>query len=280
MLARTLGPKFDRYPAFVQPKLNGVRCLYDNGVFQSRGEEVWREFVLHHILAEFRNVVPTINEYVLDGELYVHGWRLSHINGAVAVERSSPRDDTHLVEYHIFDAVHKIRGYNEGFTQRFMEEASYLIEAANQPHIKIVPSGFVDNFQFTSLMFDKFVAEGYEGIMVRPINGPYELGVHVVDGQEREFRSTSLWKYKSWTDGEWLCVDVTQGDGKAAIGIGALVLQTDTGERFNCGTGFDDLDRIELAKNPPIGKMVKARYNFLSERGIPTPCSYLCVVLA
>jgi ATP-dependent DNA ligase len=283
MLARTYGPRFDRFPCYVQPKLNGVRALYQAGTFQSRDEKLWKPNVLRHLtdqlLPHFGTETP-----ILDGELYVHGWRLQRINGAVAVNRNSPCEDTDKVEFHVFDIVQP----GVSFMQRCIELQQMFV-GKDLPNIKLVPTATCDSRETLDIHFHALTAQGYEGVMLRP-NGPYEYG-ETPHGTTK--RSEYLWKYKSWEDAEFRCLGVTQGQGKADIGIGALtlcsvdpiVLGNRIGKTvssdiptFACGTGFDDSERIEYMKNPPIGKLVKVRYLCLSADGIPLNPSFLAVL--
>jgi ATP-dependent DNA ligase len=118
--------------------------------------------------------------------------------------------------------------------------------------------------------------------MLRP-DGPYEFGETTHATQKR---SQFLWKHKQWEDGEFMIHDVTMGEGKASIGIGAFVLKnadgTDLfnrwGKRPNVGTGFSDEERIIFAKSPPIGQMVRVRYPYLSEDGVPQCPSFVAVM--
>jgi ATP-dependent DNA ligase len=287
MLARTLGPKFSQFPAYVQPKLNGVRALYQmtnsvmdgiggSGVFQSKDEKVWSPNVLDHLHKELYTIRQAIEGLILDGELYVHNWRLQRINAAVAVNRKEPTEDTPHVEFHIFDCVDP----QKPFSDRYLDLANLLREK-NLPHIRAVDTAMVHNREELDRYFHMCVAHGYEGTMVRP-DGLYEFGEHVGrGGNMTQYRSRTLWKYKQWEDGEFRCVGVTQGEGKADIGIGALVLETDDPARllpFKVGTGFTDEDRVKFMSDPPVGKMVKIRYLYLTNDGIPFNPSFLAVL--
>lgn len=279
MLARTYGPKYDRWPCYVQPKLNGIRCLYQDGLFQSRDEKLWHPSVLAHLRDDLAQIET--GGMILDGELYVHGWRLQRINGAIAVNRNAPRDDTHLVEYHVFDIV------NRGvcFSDRWLSVRYALVESALE-HVKMVTTDYASTREQVQQHFHRYTSMGYEGIMLRP-DGPYEPG-RTPHGTEK--RSEYLWKYKQWEDGEFWCVGATEGEGKADIGIGALILARqqnvpwiminaqDYHASFKVGTGFDDAERIEFARNPPIGRLVKVRYLELTADGIPFNPSFLAVL--
>src|ERR1700722_77162 len=116
MLARTYGPKFNHFPCFLQPKLNGVRALAHHEssgfVMQSRDEKLWSYAVLGHIMDELSAFLVEAQKLfgqswnpIFDGELYVHGWRLGDINSAIAVKRLEPTVKTKNVEFHIFDTI-------------------------------------------------------------------------------------------------------------------------------------------------------------------------------
>lgn len=261
MLARTYGPKFSSYPCFVQPKLNGIRALYQNGTFQSRDEKIWNTSVLQHITTDLARLHPILDNYLLDGELYFHGWSLQRINSACAVNRKEPSIETFSVEYHVFDVVH-----SASFTDRWLS-VSNALRQSDLRTVKVVTTDFVHSVEEMQRYFRRYVYLGYEGIMLRP-DGPYE----------KAKRSRYLYKYKNWQDGEFYCFGVTKGEGKADIGIGALCLETRKHLPFRVGTGFDDELRAHFAENPPIGKLVKIRYLELSDNGVPLAPSFLCVL--
>lgn len=292
MLARTVGPKFCHYPCYVQPKLNGVRALYqwreNSGcTWQSRDEKIWFPSVLAHLSRELHALKDVVGDCILDGELYHHGWRLQQINGAVAINRKEPREDTHEVYFHVFDVVDPKRK----FSDRWFDIA-HLAGLDQSPHIKIVTTNLAHSWHMIEQYFHFWTRQGYEGIMLRP-DGPYEFGEHYSERSQglTQFRSEYLWKHKQWEDGEFVCVGVTQGEGKADIGIGALVCaghpedykniaveELGKYRTFKVGTGLTDLDRIEFAANPPTGKLVKVRYLNLTLDGIPFNPSFLAII--
>jgi hypothetical protein len=99
-------------------------------------------------------------------------------------------------------------------------------------------------------------------------------------GTLTRLNSKYLWKYKHWEDDEFICAAVTQGEGKADIGIGALVCRRSSTDDqcFKVGTGFSDDERREFMTNPPIGKLIKVHYLCLTDDGIPFNPSFLCVM--
>lgn len=277
MLARTVGPRYDQYPCYVQPKLNGVRVLcqkMDDGkwLFQSRDEKLWQPEVVSHLSDELNELGIGYN-VILDGEFYRHGWRLQRINGAIAVNRRSPIIDTREICLHVFDVVQPDRM----FSNRWLEIYTGLKDAG-QPHIKAVPTALASDWNEVEKHFHLYTSNGYEGVMLRP-DGRYEFGEHIGrNGNTTQYRSKTLWKYKAWQDDEFFCIGVTEGEGKAAIGIGALVLRSGWQAIFKVGTGFTDEERVEFAKNPPVNKFVKVRYLCLTAEGIPFNPSFLAVI--
>lgn len=269
MLARTYGPKYSKFPCYCQPKLNGIRALYQAGVFQSRDEKLWKPHVLEHLVSVLHPYRDILKGVILDGELYRHGWRLQRINSAVAVNRIEPTLDTPHVSYCVFDVVDPKRKFSE----RWFEIYGGLI-AAQLPGIVVVPTAVCYFREEIEQHFHHFTALGYEGIMLRP-DGPYEFGE---TPHHTTKRSEFLWKHKSWTDSEFLCVGITTGEGKAAIGIGALTVESSPGINTKVGTGYSDEDRTAFFHNPPIGKMIKVRYLEKTADGRLFNPSFLCVM--
>lgn len=295
MLAKTIGPKYSTWPAYCQPKLNGVRALVQlvtnkmerklgpTPVWQSRDEKMWSPNLLDHLSHEIYKLKDFCEGLILDGELYVHGWRLQRINGAVAVNRKEPSVDTPHVCFHVFDVVDPQRPFSDRWFDIY-----HLIQQADLPHIKAVPTAVLSDRNDLDLHFHMYTRLGYEGIMIRP-DGPYEFGEHEArSGEPRmtQYRSKFLFKHKQWQDDEYFCIGTTPGEGKANIGIGALILGRQNrigdnavlGPTFKVGTGFSDEDRIFYMQNPPIGKLVKVRYLCLTDDGIPFNPSFMCVI--
>ena len=162
LLAHIYEPHRVTYLCYVQPKLNGIRALYQGGRFQSRDELPFPTELLKH-LAEplLQTFDPSI---ILDGELYVHGWPLQRINAAVTPVRQHPTEDTLKVEYHVFDCV----DFNKSFIERFSFVRSYLHQGC-----KFVETHEVQDEQEANELYAVWVDEGYEGLMYRLGDCPY-----------------------------------------------------------------------------------------------------------
>ena len=82
-------------PVYMQPKLDGVRCLIQHNaghiVAYSRTGKVWKN--INHILYE---LIPFFKKYpnvVLDGELYNHDFRDDFESIISMVRKTKPTDE-------------------------------------------------------------------------------------------------------------------------------------------------------------------------------------------
>src|SRR5256885_13758468 len=231
-------------PTWLQPKLNGVRALYQAGHFQSRDEHPWPKDMLKHLAQPLQLMFPD-ERTILDGELYVHGWPLQRINQAIAVNATvrGATEDTFQVEYHIFDVV----SYNLPFEERyfnFTRQKNGLLT----PEIKV---RFVDTLRCNNpKKADDYYAlqveRGYEGIMYRIGECPYTRPKQEGGNGRRKFLSDKnnrcwhLLKRKDWHDDEFTCVRVDEGEGKRSGMVGAFICETNEGRYFGVGSGLTE----------------------------------------
>jgi DNA ligase-1 len=100
---------------------------------------------------------------------------------------------------------------------------------------------------------------GYEGIMIKDIDAPYECK-----------RSVSWLKLKPFIEVTLEVTDVEEGTGKYAGRLGALVLSgVDDGRtiKVNCGSGFTDGDRISYwaGRDRLAGQLVEVRADAITQ---------------
>ena len=291
LLAHIYEPHRVTYPCYVQPKLNGIRALYQNGRFQSRDKVPFPTGLLDHLakplLAAFD---PSV---ILDGELYVHGWPLQRINAAVTPVRQTPTEDTIKVEYHVFDRV--------DFTRTFISR----VPMGDWGMIRSVETTSVGSAEEADELYAEFVQRGYEGCMYRLGDCPYttpkqhwaQAGpLWRVEPRPRgsflSDKSNRVWhllKRKDWQDAEFECVGLQEGEGKYVGTLGALLCQPLTiqlpkpiaraeARRFHVGSGLTDAERDHYWANPPIGRLVKVKYLVLSSAGIPLNPTILAIL--
>ena len=293
LLAHVYEPHRVTYPVWMQPKLNGIRALYQDGAFQSRDELPWTAGVLAHIASELKEL-RLGSQIILDGELYVHGWPLQKINGAVTPVRVGTSVDTAMVEYHIFDTVN--------FQQSFETRWNSLPTGIALPHVRFVETRLVSSFNEADAFYKEKVDEGYEGVMYRlgdcPYTTPKEININSSSRtkffSDKNNRTWHLLKRKDWQDAEFICVGIVEGEGKYIGTLGALVCQAQPPDvmlrrmgktnsilanyQFNVGSGISDADRDHYFANPPIGRLIKVKYLCLSSDGIPLNPTILAIL--
>jgi len=267
MLAQTYDSKKNKknnivFPCFVQPKLDGLRCLSflsDDGVVcHSRTGGIFETtahigLVLEPILRQFPDIV-------LDGELYTDKIPFEELAGLIKKKKLSDSDKERmkLISYHVYDCYHT--SHTEmNFIDRSQLIFDILSKKLPKP-ITLVSTIHIENEQEFKQKFAEFVSQGYEGIMLRNKKGAYHLN----------YRSHDLQKYKEFMEDEYEIVNFKEGDGRDK-GTVIWVCKTKDGNEFNVRPrGTNDMRREWFTNaSAHIGKMLTVIYQELSDHGIP-----------
>lgn len=262
MLAKVYDHSQYRPGMLLQPKLNGIRCLYQNGHMFSREGEVWSTNCLTHIRHELD--LLGVGDNILDGELYVHGMSLQQINSRVAVKRVEPHKDEAVIQYHIFDYVSR-----ENMVERCVKLCSLFRESLPLTSVKLVPT-FVSRSKLDAdRHHERFKSSGYEGTMYRHPARQYAI---VGEHRRKDNRVDWLLKRKDWLDLDAVVVRVLPGnpDGRFCDTMGSFELDYN-GTRFEAGSGPTDMERAEYwrLRDRLAGCRVKIKYEMFSDGGVP-----------
>lgn len=295
LLAHVYEPHRITYPCYVQPKLNGIRALYQNGYFQSRDQLPFPKGLLAHLSNSLRTIFGP--EVILDGELYVHGWPLQRINAAVTPVRQQPTEDTKLVTYNVFDVVDFTKTFEDRFS---IAEKRLSYDERNLVFLVDTRRGM--GTEHTDACYKAFVDDGYEGMMYRLGDCPYTVLKQTEwkneDGfsfttqgavrnggmartrflSDKDNRCWHLLKRKDWQDDEFEWEFLDEGDGKLKGTLGSFCCKTKSGRAFSVGSGLTDAERSHYWANPPIGRLVKVKYLVLSSDGIPLNPTILAIL--
>lgn len=248
--------KHPGYPAHAQPKLDGVRCLAlppsDGRLVQllSRGGD---PYSVSHIIEQLTAALPP--GFILDGELYRHGTSLQTINSWVR----NPQEDSVHVEYHVYDIFVEDEP-NKPWAGRY----DVLRDLFNRtlgglPSIKRVTTYTVADRNHLEHMHNDFVLDGYEGAILRTLNGVYKFG----------YRSSDLLKYKDFQDDEFEIVGWKRGKGKFLnVPIFKCKCLGRTFEVTPMGTEAERLNMLENADSS-IGKNLTVRFFNYTPDGVP-----------
>jgi DNA ligase-1 len=191
-------------PGFVQPKLDGVRCILKNeGGFSREGEILPGAA---HIRRAFDPLFKANPNIILDGELYNHDLKDDFNELISLIRKGSPSPERLAqieakVEYHVYDAPAASGGYRQRYTA-----LQRLFSMNLPPFIRLVPAFEVTDAETFDQLHGELVEAGYEGTMWRCPDSPYEQGK----------RSKTLLKRKDFDDEEFEIVAIEQGEGNWA----------------------------------------------------------------
>lgn len=230
-----------KYPCFGSPKLDGVRCLairHPHRVeLKSRGG---KEYSVSHIQEQLMAVMQPGE--VWDGELYIHGKYLEEI--VSCVKKINP--DTPSLQFIIFDAV--TEDTYENRLIYLQQLRNYRLVENWVPDIGVIKFIELVNEKHMKQMHKEYVAQGYEGIMLRNYEGKYESGK----------RSADLQKYKEFFEEEFQIVNT----GLDKTGLGVLYLFDHVSGNFFTCTHGDHHQRANQVRFPHeyIGKALTVKF--------------------
>lgn len=245
-----------KFPAFVQPKLNGVRCLakkvsLEEIQFISRGGKSFE--TLDHIAKALLPVMDVGS--VFDGELFTQ--RISFQRIVSAVKRQ--QEDTLRIEYWIYDCILEDTPF-EDRSRVLKEIRDNNRKVFEGTPLRLVPTEAVADREDMLDRHSGFVRVGYEGTIVRNKKGFYRC----------DFRSPDLQKYKDFLDSEFLIVGGKDGTGRAE-GTIIWTCITGDGKEFDVRPQGTEEQRREWWNNREkfVGEKLTVRYQNLSDDGIP-----------
>jgi len=239
MLAHKYNEDKADYPAFIQPKLDGVRCLFSAyGAVSRAGNEFKNVEHIKQALKPFFAKNPTV---VLDGELYNHGLKDDFEKIISLVKKRKPTDAdkaeaAELVQYHMYDVVSmKIATYVDR-NLFLLAEPSFR----NSSILEVTYTRLATDFDDAQMFHAMNLKLGYEGSIYRTPSGKY-----------KGTRSWDLMKFKDFHDTEAIIIGYDEGKGKREGTLGKFIMQDDDGNEFGCppGKGYDFKDLTNILEN-------------------------------
>lgn len=267
--AYVLQYKIDGYRMNIHKDGNGrVTIRTRSGLLVSGYEE---------LEAEAAAILPCGKVY--DGEMVspeLFAWIEKNMlvdNGGKIADRSLFRDAVSRVFakagnkkgiFNIFDAVDKTEWETQVAKEAYESRLDFLnngvagLLAENRSsQMTVVPTSRVfyknnpDDLKETVRIFHKFLSYGWEGLMIKAVDAPYEWK-----------RSKKLLKMKLMDTADLEVLDVIEGQGAGTGSVGKLVCDY-KGTTLNIGTGKMTMDeRIRYFENPNliVGKTIEVLY--------------------
>jgi ATP-dependent DNA ligase len=242
MLAKKYGHKYHKSQVsldncYVQYKYDGHRCLVHNDgqritAYSRNGKRIE---TIDHILMTLD--IPT--GMTLDGELYIHGVKLQSLTSLI--KRHQP--GTLELKYMVYDVIGG---------DRYSTRHQILQKLNLKDPCILVPTTYYDSTTSIVKKLDKAMEEGYEGLILRGGEWPYECGK----------RSPGLIKVKSFMDKSFPIIDIIPSvDGWARLVFDGFKATAP-------GTVYEK-QRILLDKEKHIGRKARIEYASVTDAGKP-----------
>lgn len=236
------------YPLIATPKIDGIRALKLNGKLVSRS---FKPIPNEHVRASLEKSLPD----GLDGELVVG----KTFQDCSAVMKKTGTPD---FEFCVFDYFGS--GLSVPYTER-LALASQLVDSLANDSVWLLEPEQVNNESELLAFEQRILAAGYEGVMLRSLDGPYKCG-------RSTLKEHFLLKLKRFEDSEAEVIGFVEQmhntneaytdeigrtkrssakDGKVSTGLlGAFkVRDFKTGVEFEIGTGLTAQQRSTYWSN-------------------------------
>jgi len=269
--------KYVTYPCIAQPKIDGVRYsarkVGDVVELHTRKDEISPFFL------EIKEAIKLLNpspDVFLDGEFCstsipfrtLNGYCNRKTTGGKSGYDAIPPEDLASIHYHLFDCYF-IREPLMPFVERYAYLAELMAKNSN-PLLELVPNVEIAAEEEVQAAHEKFVAQGFEGAIIRNIAGIYKL----------KDRSNDLLKLKAFQDSEFEIAGATAPTNGKEKGCIIWILRAPGAQKtFTCRPEGSYEERQaawqEYQAGPQQfnGKLYTVKYQETYENGVPRfPC--------
>lgn len=252
------------FPCLAQPKLDGIRLLIkkraDGSVeLTTRNGKTVKSSdfgLLGERVSSCGAIPPGV---ILDGEMYLHDHMFQ-------VLTSMFKNGEPGLVYNVYD-IYDTREPNMGTQQRQALLDSIFGEMKGSElsgRMVRVSTWNLPSESDVKPAHDQAVEQGYEGLMLRNADAPYEPGK----------RSGHLLKYKVFMTDEYVIADVVEADGNDK-GTAVFVCRTEGGQEFNVRLKAtreqrrSDWQAHQMDPRAFAGKLLTVKYQELTGAGLP-----------
>jgi DNA ligase-1 len=250
----------------IEPKLDGIRC------FAIVSDGVARLFARSGKL--ITNFDSTIGKQLLllgdgcyDGELMG--------NDFISLMRQAYRKDdvdvssAYLALFDFLPLEEWIEGKTKMSCHARREELLDRLckEGVDLKILEPVERQYIDvNYDDIKRLHDGYVAEGYEGVMIKDPAAPYRFG-----------RGYEVMKLKAFHDADLKIKSLEEGTGKHVGKLGSVTVEFN-GVDVRVGSGFSDEQRDEVWRDPDgfVGRMIEVRYQEVTPDGSLRFPTFVC----
>jgi DNA ligase-1 len=279
MLAASL-ENFDsiKFPVYVTPKLDGIRCLKIDGNIVSRSFKPIRNTEL---AAAIKDLLPDDS----DGELIMGGTFQNTTSMVMSAGKTIGNEKAYFYWFDYVMDDHK-KPYLERMNdmKKFVEDHPEILTASPVKIVPLIPTE-INTVEELVKYESEVLEQGFEGVMIRSASGPYKFG-------RSTLKEGSLVKMKKFDDDEAVIIGFNElnkntnektkdefGYAKRSshkegkIGkdtLGSLEVNLN-GIHFSIGSGFTMEQRKDLwnSRDTLMGKIVKFKYFSLGIKEAP-----------
>ena len=243
------------YPVYVQPKLDGIRCIVrKDGMWSRNGKSI---ISAPHIFESIKHLFDEDPNLIIDGELYIHSNQNDFNTICSLVKKTKPTEEdlvesARLIEYWVYD----VPSHDSSFDHR--KVSIYKFHGIDK--VKIVSTSRVNDEEQLKEQYGMFMSQGYEGLMIRIIKGKYE-----------NKRSKNLLKYKEFHDNEYTILEVHEGKGRLQGKVGQMLFKNEDGKEFYSTVNGTEEYLTELweQKEQLVGQQATIKYFELTVDNVP-----------
>lgn len=237
-----------KWPCIAVQKIDGLRLILTikDGEVTTTSRTGTTFTGLDHITKEYVG----FDDVVIDGELYSRTLTFEQISSVVRKgDPSDPRMGS--IFFYAFDIINE-----DTYHQRVIYLDTLVSGLA---YTEVVPWYLVNSHEEVETKHKQFLAEGWEGTMVRNIDSLYQ----------KNKRSYDLLKHKSFLDSEFEVIGYKAGKGKFE-NVPIFLLRCDGGE-FEAVPKGDQALREDYLRNAEsyIGSLATVRFFEYTADGIP-----------
>lgn len=243
-------PSADEY--WLSPKMDGLRGIYifGSGIFTRQGKKIHG---FDFIEAELHNACDILNVGAIDGELFTTEIDFAAIQGAVMRDKNIREDEKKKIRFNVFALVKDFHTREVFSNSNEMVKVIDLMFKTKYKYLLKVPQILVTPKDIDKT-HDQFVAQGYEGVMLRSVKVSYDFK-----------RSKNLLKYKKFLEEDFEVVGFLEGKGKHEGRLGAIMVEGKiSGVKIasEVGSGFTDEERTDFWKKQKslLGQKVEIKF--------------------
>ena len=248
------------FPAYAQLKEDGMRfnAIVRDGKCEFKSRNGKTLDLLGNLEDEFV-AMADFGDFVFDGELLVKtdGKVADRQTGNGILSKAGKgtisEEEAKLVTATVWDVI-PYAFFTDGhcpvlYSTRF-DRLKQCIEKTKPKHIELVPSLMVDSLDEAKAIFEQYLIDGKEGIILKTLNGEWE-----------DKRSKNQIKFKGELECDLVVTGIELGTGKYQGMLGSLICaSSDNVITVNVGSGLKDEQRESLGSDT-IGKVVAVKYN-------------------